>query len=79
MATNPPVQLIKMCEMHGIDLPPEGDLVDHFRAAFPAARYDGVAREWRMEWKRGTFKDSNAKLEEFFAARSVPVVNVDKC
>ncbi len=79
MATSDPVQLIKMCEMHGIDLPPEGDLTERFRDAFPAARYDGIASEWRMEWKRGTFKESNAKLEEFFAGESVPVVNVDKC
>lgn len=74
-----PVVLTKMCELHGIDMPRNGDLAARFKAAFPSAEYSDEAGEWRMVWKKGTYKDSNAKLEEFFAEQGVSVSRVDKC
>lgn len=74
-----PVILTKMCELHGIDMPKSGALADRFAQAFPTAGYDNEAGEWRMVWKKGTYKDSNAKLEAFFAENGVSVTHVDKC
>jgi hypothetical protein len=73
------VVLTKMCELHGIGLPREGALSSRFGAAFPAAGYDDKAGEWRMVWKKGTYANSNAKLEAFFADNGVSVSHVDKC
>ncbi|WGR61958.1 hypothetical protein E3U26_14440 (plasmid) [Paracoccus ferrooxidans] len=73
------VTLTKMCLKHGIGIPREGALAARFQAAFPAAHYDDEAGEWRMEWKKGGFAESNARLEAFLAERGVGVVHVDKC
>ena len=78
MANNS-VTLTKLCELHAIDLPREGALVDQFREAFPSATFDDEAGEWRMVWKRGTYAESNARLEEFFSANGVAVEHIDKC
>lgn len=74
-----PVTLTKMCELHGIDMPRSGELADRFNKAFPTASYDEDAREWRMVWKKGTYAESNARLEAFFAENGVDVSHVDKC
>ncbi len=74
-----PVTLTKMCELHGIGLPREGVLADRFREAFPAASYDDGAGEWRMVWKKGTYAESNARLEAFFAENGIEVSHVDRC
>ncbi|MDQ7776922.1 MAG: hypothetical protein Q4615_14130 [Paracoccus aminovorans] len=76
-ATN--VTLTKMCLKHGIAMPRDGALASRFQAAFPAAHYDDEAGEWRMEWKKGSFAESNARLEAFFADSGVGVTQVDKC
>lgn len=60
------VTLTKMCELHAIDMPPNGELAEHFQLAFPSASYDDEAGEWRMAWKKGTYAESNARLEAFF-------------
>lgn len=73
------VMLTKMCELHGIDMPREGKLADTFRTTFPAASYDDEAGEWRMVWKKGSFAESNARLEEFFTSNGVKVEHIDKC
>ncbi|WGR59290.1 hypothetical protein E3U26_00355 [Paracoccus ferrooxidans] len=73
------VTLTKMCLKHGIGIPREGALAARFQAAFPAAHYDDEAGEWRMEWKKGGFAESNARLEAFFAESGVSVAHVDKC
>lgn len=74
-----PVVLTKMCELHGIGLPRSGPLVERFQTAFPTASYDDDAREWRMVWKKGTYAESNANLEAFFAQNGVAISHVDKC
>ena len=74
-----PVTLTKMCELHGIDMPRDGALAQSFQEAFPSAGYDVEAGEWRMVWKKGTYADSNARLEAFFAENGVAVSHVDKC
>lgn len=43
-----PVVLTKMCELHGIGMPREGELAARFGKAFPTASYDDAAGEWRM-------------------------------
>ena len=73
------VTLTKMCELHGIDMPSDGELANQFKQAFPTAAYDDGAGEWRMVWKRGTYAESNARLEAFFAENGVAVTHVDKC
>lgn len=73
------VTLTKMCEMHGIALPRDGSLVERFAQAFPAASYDEAAGEWRMVWRKGTYAESNACLEEFFRDNAVAVSHVDRC
>ncbi|MGB3390483.1 MAG: hypothetical protein WBA88_21175 [Pseudaminobacter sp.] len=73
------VTLTKMCELHGIGLPREGALAEQFQKAFASAVYDDAAGEWRMVWKKGTYADSNARLEAFFAENGIPVSHVDKC
>ncbi|MGB3388162.1 MAG: hypothetical protein WBA88_09305 [Pseudaminobacter sp.] len=77
--TTKAVALTKMCELHGIALPKEGALVDQFSKAFPTAAYDESAKEWRMVWKKGTYAESNARLEAFFAENGVDVTHIDKC
>ncbi len=77
--TDPTVPLTKMCELHGIGLPREGALADRFQAAFPAASFDEQAGEWRMVWKKGSFADSNARLEAFFAENGVATTQIDRC
>lgn len=77
--TSKPVTLTKMCELHGIDLPSNGDLSERFQKAFPSAQYDKAAGEWRMVWKKGTYAESNARLEAFFAENGISVSHVDKC
>ncbi|MBN9439580.1 hypothetical protein [Bosea sp. (in: a-proteobacteria)] len=74
-----PVTLTKMCELHGIGLPRGGALVERFEQAFPSAGYDDVAGEWRMVWKKGTYAESNARLEAFFTENGVAISHVDKC
>ncbi|RFC67415.1 hypothetical protein [Mesorhizobium denitrificans] len=74
-----PVTLTKMCELHGIDMPRNGDLAERFQKAFPTAAYDDGAGEWRMVWKKGSYAESNARLETFFAENGVDVSHVDKC
>lgn len=73
------VTLTKMCELHGIDLPAEGDLAARFQRTFPAASYDDEAGEWRLVWKKGSYAESNARLEAFFAENAVPVAHLDRC
>lgn len=73
------VTLTKMCELHAINLPSTGALVDRFRSAFPTAAFDEAAGDWRMVWKRGTYAESNARLEAFFAENGVDVAHIDKC
>lgn len=77
--TQKAVTLTKMCELHGIDLPATGDLAERFQQAFPAAGYDDEAGEWRMVWKKGSYAESNARLEAFFAENGVPVAHLDRC
>lgn len=74
-----PVVLTKMCELHGVDMPREGELATRFKKAFPSAEYNDEAEEWRMVWKKGTYAESNARLEAFFAENGVDVEHVDKC
>lgn len=74
-----PVTLTKMCELHGIDIPQSGDLASRFKESFLSAEYSDEAGEWRMVWKKGTYADSNAKLEAFFAEQGVAVSHIDKC
>lgn len=74
-----PVTLTKMCELHGIDMQRHGPLAERFQKAFPTAAYDDAASEWRMVWKKGTYAESNARLEAFFAENEVAVSHVDKC
>lgn len=74
-----PVTLTKMCELHGIDMPREGELAARFQEAFPSAGYDDEAGEWRMVWKKGSYAESNARLEAFFSEQGVEVAHVDKC
>lgn len=73
------VTLTKMCELHGIAMPRDGALAEQFQQAFPAASYSDEAGEWRMAWKKGTYKDSNSRLESFFSERGVSFTHVDKC
>lgn len=73
------VVLTKMCELHGIGLPRESALSGRFSEAFPAAGYDEKAGEWRMVWKKGSYAESNARLEAFFAENGIPVSHIDKC
>lgn len=73
------VTLTKMCELHSIAMPREGALADKFQAAFPAAAFDDNAGEWRMVWKKGSFAESNARLEAFFAENGVSTTQVDRC
>ena len=73
------VTLTKMCELHAIAMPRDGDLAERFQKAFPAASFDDAASEWRMVWKKGTYAESNARLEAFFGENGVPVSHVDKC
>lgn len=73
------VTLTKMCLLHGIDLPREGSLAESFGTAFPTAAYDEAAGEWRMEWKKGTYAESNGRLEEFFRENGVAVSHIDRC
>jgi len=73
------VTLTKMCELHAIDMPRSGVLAEQFKQAFPSAAYDDDARQWRMVWKKGTYAESNARLETFFAERGVSVSHIDRC
>lgn len=73
------VTLTKMCELHAIKMPRDGELAERFQNAFPAASYDAAAGEWRMVWKKGTYADSNARLENFFHENGVSFTHVDKC
>lgn len=73
------VVLTKMCELHGIAMPREGALAERFGVAFPTATFDDAAGEWRMVWKKGTYAESNARLEAFFAENGVAVSHVDRC
>lgn len=68
-----------MCELHGIDMPKDGALAERFSEAFPTAAYDDGAKEWRMVWKKGTYAESNARLEAFFADNGVDITHIDKC
>lgn len=74
-----PVTLTKMCELHGIAMPRDGALTERFQEIFPTARYDEAAGEWRMVWKKGTYAESNARLEAFFAENGVAVAHIDRC
>ncbi len=74
-----PVALTKMCELHGIAIPPAGELAERFSKAFPAASYDAEAGEWRMAWKKGSYTESNARLEAFFAENGLDVSHIDRC
>jgi hypothetical protein len=78
-ATPKTVTLTKRCELHTMDLPRQGALIDSFRQVFPTAFYNDEAGEWHMVWKRGTYAESNARLENFFADHGVEVVHVNKC
>lgn len=73
------VTLTKMCELHAIRMPRKGELTKNFQLAFPTARYDEKAGEWRMVWKKGAYAESNARLETFFSERGVTFSHVDKC
>jgi hypothetical protein len=73
------VILTKMCELHSIAMPRDGDLAERFQKVFPTATFDESASEWRMVWKKGTYAESNARLEAFFRENGVPVSHVDKC
>ena len=73
------VILTKRCELPTMDLPREGALIDAFRQVFPTALYNDEAAEWHMVWKRGTYAESNARLESFFSDHGVEVVHVNKC
>jgi len=73
------VTLIKMCELHAIDMPRNGEFAERFQNAFPTASYDDAARQWRMAWKKGTYAESNARLEAFFQENGVSFTHVDKC
>jgi len=74
-----PVVLTKMCELHGIDMPKEGELAERFSRAFPSANYDQNAGEWRMVWKKGAYAESKARLEAFFTDNGVEIRQVDRC
>lgn len=78
-AASTQVTLTKMCELHSIAMPRDGALAEQFQQAFPTAAYSEEAGEWRMVWKKGTYADSNARLEAFFFERGVSVSHVDKC
>lgn len=73
------VTLTKMCELHGIALPRDGEIAKRFSEAFPTARFDDDAGEWRMVWKKGGFAESNARLEAFFTENGIAVSQVDRC
>lgn len=73
------VTLTKMCELHSIAMPRDGDLAERFQKAFPTASFDEPASEWRMVWKKGTYAESNARLEAFFRENGVSISHVDKC
>lgn len=73
------VTLTKMCELHSIAMPRDGELAEKFQNAFPTAAFDDTAREWRMVWKKGTYAESNARLEAFFQENGVSVGHIDKC
>ena len=45
------VTLTKMCELHSIAMPRDGELAERFQKAFPTAAFDESAHEWRMVWK----------------------------
>ncbi len=77
--TSKSVTLTKMCELHGIALPRDGAVSARFQEAFPAAQYDEAAGEWRMVWKKGSYAESNARLEAFFAENGIAVSHVNKC
>lgn len=77
--TSKHVTLMKLCELHVIDMPRDGDLAEQFRKTFPTAAYDDEAGEWRMVWKKGTYAESNARLEAFFNEKGVAFSHVDKC
>lgn len=74
-----PVTLTKMCELHVIDMPQQGTLAERFQTTFPTAGYDESTGQWRMVWKKGTYAESNARLEAFFDENGVAVTHVDKC
>jgi hypothetical protein len=73
------VTLTKMCELHGIAMPRDGALAEQFQKAFPTAGYDEAAGEWRMVWKKGSYAESNARLEAFFGENGVEIEHVNKC
>lgn len=73
------VTLTKRCKIHGIDLPREGSLTERFLSAFPEARFDDEAGEWRIDWEKGHFAESNARIEAFFADQGAEITHVDKC
>lgn len=73
------VTLTKLCELHVIDLPREGGLVDRFKEAFPSASFNDEEGQWHMVWKRGTYAESNARLEKFFSENGVSFTHIDKC
>jgi len=73
-----PITLIKMYELHAIEMPRSGELAERFQKAFPTASYDETAGEWRMVWKKGTYAESNARLEVFFRENNVPISHVDE-
>ena len=73
------VTLTKMCELHSIAMPRNGDLAERFQRAFPTASFDESASEWRMVWKKGTYAESNARLEAFFRENGVSFSHIDKC
>jgi len=79
MTASKPVTLTKMCELHGVAIPPTGELAERFHTAFPSASYDDEAGEWRMVWKKGGYAESNARLEAFFAENGLDISHVDKC
>jgi hypothetical protein len=61
-AGSPHVALTKMCELHSIAMPRDGDLAEQFRRAFPSADYAEDVGARRMVGKKGTYADSNARI-----------------
>lgn len=60
-------------------MPRDGALAGKFQTAFPTAACDEAAGEWRMVWKKGSYAESNGKLEAFFMENKVVITHVDRC
>lgn len=60
---------------HAFAFPREGEMADHFRAAFPEGYYSEEHEEWRIDWVPAEFPVQGQRIIAFENAHGVEALH----